>query len=61
MNYLIELIIRPARNIYSTKDLGDQAFTFSGQEFKRIDFNNQVSKYNCIFKINFEIFILINK
>jgi hypothetical protein len=42
MNYLVELIIRPARNLYQERDLGDTAFTFSGQLFRRIDFNNQV-------------------
>lgn len=42
MNYLIELIIRPTRNYYNQKDLGDMTFTYSGQEFKRIDFISQV-------------------
>jgi pimeloyl-ACP methyl ester carboxylesterase len=54
MNYLVELIIRPARNLYNVKDLGDQAFTFSGHEFKRIDFNTQIKnsrghKISCSF------------
>ena len=40
MNFLVDLIIRPTRNVYNIKDLGDRAFTFSGQDFKRLDFSN---------------------
>jgi hypothetical protein len=46
MNYLVDLIIRPTKNSYQAKDLGDVAFSFSGQEFKRIDFNTNVLSYN---------------
>lgn len=45
MNYLTDLIVRPQRNVYNLKDLGDSAFSFSGQDFKRIDFNNGQVKY----------------
>lgn len=60
MNYLIELIIRPARNLYQERDLGDSAFTFSGQEFKRIDFNTQIKnsrghKLSCSFWCPYEM------
>ena len=40
MNYLVELIIRPQRNQYNLRDLGDSAFSFSGQDFRRMDFAN---------------------
>ncbi len=40
MNYLTELIVRPQRNVYNIKDLGDSAFSFSGQDFKRLDFTD---------------------
>jgi hypothetical protein len=43
MNFLVELIIRPSRNIYNTKDLGETFFLYSGHEFKRIDFNDKVN------------------
>jgi hypothetical protein len=42
MNYLIDLIIRPYKNVYNQTDLGDNLFTFSGETFKRIDFNSHV-------------------
>jgi hypothetical protein len=42
MNYLVELIIRPTRNKYDPKDLGDNSFNFTGEKFKRIDFENKV-------------------
>jgi len=63
MNYLIELIIRPQRNVYNPKDLGDSAFSFSGQDFKRLDFTNgQVNKNICLSFLFFFILIkfLIN-
>lgn len=40
MDYLVELIIRPQRNKYNLRDLGDSAFSFSGQDFRRIDFTD---------------------
>jgi hypothetical protein len=40
MDYLVELIIRPQKNQYNLRDLGDAAFSFSGQDFRRIDFTN---------------------
>ncbi len=43
MNYLVNLIIRPDKSLYDESDLGDQVFTYYGQEFKRIDFNDKVS------------------
>lgn len=54
MNYLVELIIRPARNLYHPRDLGDTSFSFGGQDFKRIDFNAQIKnnrgeKLSCSF------------
>ncbi len=55
MNYLTELIIRPQRNIYNSKDLGDSTFIFSGQDFKRLDFiRGEVNKY-----FNYLLYILI--
>lgn len=58
MNYLIELIIRPQRNVYNPKDLGDSAFSFSGQDFKRLDFTNgQVNKNKCLSLLNFIKFL----
>lgn len=42
MNFLIDLIVRPNRNYYNFRDLGEQKFSFSGSEFKRIDFDHQI-------------------
>ena len=54
MNYIVELIIRPARNLYQSKDLGEKIFFYVGQMFKRIDFdtqikNNRGQKLSCSF------------
>lgn len=58
MNYLVELIIRPQRNTYNLRDLGDSAFSFSGQDFRRIDFiNGQVIFYLNEFKF-LKLFLL---
>ena len=46
MNYIVEMVIRPTRNLYQPKDLGEKVFTFAGQDFKRIDYNTQVSSFN---------------
>ena len=55
MDYLVELIIRPQRNKYNLKDLGDSAFSFSGQDFRRIDFTNgQVINIYLIIYPNYE-------
>jgi hypothetical protein len=50
MNYLVELIIRPARNKYQLKDLGDISFTFNGERFKRIDIDNKVIQIDLDYK-----------
>lgn len=42
MNYIVELIIRPARNLYQSKDLGEKVFFYCGQMFKRQDFDTQI-------------------
>jgi hypothetical protein len=42
MNYLVDLIIRPQRNTYKIRDLGDIVFSFNGEDFKRLDFNSNV-------------------
>ena len=42
MNYIVELIIRPARNLYQAKDLGEKVFFYVGQMFKRQDFDTQI-------------------
>lgn len=47
MNLLTSLIIRPQRNVYDKKDLGDNAFSYFNQDFKRLDFNTQIkNKFN---------------
>ena len=61
MIYLVELIIRHARNLYILKDLGDQDFIFSGQEFERIDFNGQIKnnrglRPSCSFWCHLEMY-----
>lgn len=57
MNYLIELIIRPQRNVYNPKDLGDSLFSFSGQDFKRLDFTTGqvIYEFFQLILFNFEI------
>ena len=42
MNYLVDLIIRPKRSIYNLNDLGQFAFSYAGQDFKRLDFNKTI-------------------
>lgn len=46
MNYLVELIIRPKRSLYQQSDLGQTAFSFGGQDFKRIDFDKLIKNSN---------------
>ena len=56
MNFLINLIIRPQRNVYNIKDLGENTFNFSGQDFKRLDF----SKGEVIIFLKFLLKIIQN-
>jgi hypothetical protein len=60
MNYLVELIIRPQRNQYNLSDLGDSAFSFSGQDFRRMDFANGQVYHLIIFQYLIFIKIKIN-
>lgn len=42
MNFITDLIIRPNRNTYSIRELGDKIFTYANMQFKRIDFNRHI-------------------
>lgn len=46
MNYLVDLIIRPKRSQYILTDLGQTAFNFGGQDFKRLDFYKGIKNIN---------------
>ena len=43
MNYIVELIIRPARNLYQAKDLGEKVFFYVGQ-MKSFNFVRQYGR-----------------
>lgn len=42
MNFITNLILRPNRNTYSLRELGDKVFTYGNMKFKRIDFNHHI-------------------
>lgn len=42
MNFITNLIIRPNRNTYTQRELGDKIFTYGNIKFKRIDFNHHI-------------------